>query len=437
MFNKNEIWSKIVSNLKSEISQPQLSSWLFKTSLKNLDRNIALIEVPNKFFATWMTDNCISKIQKSFNESFDFLPEIRFSYKKSKMSQTLLPFSQYNTIGDNIVSSGLNPSWTFNSFITDNSNEFAYSSSLKVSKKPREHFNPLYIFCKHSFGKTHLLNAIGNEVKSENPYLNIKYYSAEQFYSDFSFSIRNQKLDEFREKQRSLDFFLLDDIHFFGGRNKSQIELLHLFNSLYESGKQMVFAGKTHPLEIENLLPQLRSRFEGGILSEIQVPDPATKIMIIKEKAKKENVDIQDDVVFFLANTNDDFKNLNQFIVNIKNYISLYKRSIDISMVKSIIKNKDLNKITVSDIQKITSEYFDLSLYDLLSNNKKRKFSYPRHVAMYLSRILTESSFKDIATAFGNMNHSSVIYAVKSIEKEKDINKILFDDINKLCGFLS
>ncbi|HOP47313.1 MAG TPA: chromosomal replication initiator protein DnaA [Desulfobacteraceae bacterium] len=437
MFKKNEIWSKIVSNIKSDVSQPQLSSWLFNSSLKNLDRNLAVIEVPNKFFATWLTDNCISRIQDSLNENLNFLPEIRFTYRKVKTNQQLSPFIQNKVKREDLISNNLNPSWTFNEFITDNSNKFAYSSSKKVSNQPGTYYNPLYIYCKYSFGKTHLLHAIGNKIITDNPKVKVKYYTAEQFYSDFSFCIRKQNLTGFKEQYKNLDYLLLDDIQFFSGRVKIQKELVNLFNTLYESKKQMVFAGRDHPVDMHNLLPQLRSRFEGGVLSEILVPDQSTKIEIIKAKSKREVIDIPDDVVFFLANTTDDFKNLNQYFASIKNYISIYNRSIDISIIKSIINTKNFNEININDIQKLTAEYFNLSVNDLFSNNKKRNFSYPRHIAMYLSRILTKSSFKEIAKAFGNMNHSTIIYAVKKIEKEKEENNQLLVDINNLYALIS
>ena len=209
-----------------------------------------------------------------------------------------------------------------------------------------------------------------------------------------------------------------------------------IFNMFYQSKKQVVVAGKTSPNQTKNLPPDLRSRMEWGILLELQVTDHTTRMKIIKQKAREENLHILDDVAFFLANTTNDLKILIQFFVSLQTYTSLYQRKIDMSTVKSIIKNTNIYKRSVNDIQKLTSEYFNISISDLLSNKKSRDLSYPRQVGMYLCRKLTDLSFKDIGGAFGNKDHSTVIYAVKRIEKEKNKNQGVLNDINKLQNFL-
>jgi len=219
------------------------------------------------------------------------------------------------------------------------------------------------------------------------------------------------------------------------GREKSQQELITILNLLCESKKQVVMAGNSPPSQIYTLLDRLRSRLEGGLLAEIHSPDQKIKIKIIKKKAKEKKLQLPEDVAFFLANATTDLKTIMQYMVSLETYTSLYQREIDISTVKSIIKKRLFRKISLNEIQKRTAEYFSIPLSDLISNRKKRKFSYPRQVAMYLCRNLTDSSFKDIGKAFGNKDHSTVIYALKRVEKEKEIKKEVFNDINKLQGF--
>lgn len=434
MPRKKEIWHSITSGLQSDLSKSEFRTWFSRSTLKTLDQNIAVIEVPNKFVAKWLRENYLSHIQNSFKNNLTLLPEIHFTYGSTSNHQDTPEFNKRIQKSEVAFSHRLNPLLTFGNFVTANSNLFAYSSALEVAKNPVNNYNPLYIFSKLSLGKTHLLNAIGNLTLNNNPLTNVMYVSADRFTSDFSLAKRNRKIREVRENYRSLDFLLLDDIHLLGGRQQSQVELISLFNSFFKSKKQIVVAGKAPPSQIHNLLSQLKSRLQWGLLSEILVPDQETKVKIIKQRAKQENLNIPDDVTFFLANTSNEVKTLIQYLVSLETHASLYHREIDISTAKSIIKNR--HKISLQDIQKLTAEYFNISLFDLLSNNKKQTFCYPRQMAMYLSRRLTDLSFKEIGQAFENKDHSTVIYAVKRIEKDKSLKKGVLDDINKLHNFL-
>jgi chromosomal replication initiator protein len=437
MLKKKDIWDKITTSLKSDISPSECKTWFSHTFLKKLDPETAVIQVPNKFIANWLHDNYLNQIRESFKDNLDFLPKIRFTYTRANIGQdsTENPSIQKSRFN---LSHGLNPALTFERFTTSKSNQFSYSSAWEVANRPADQYNPLFIFSKLSLGKTHLLNAIGNYIVANNPLTNIRYLSVDRFSSDFSIAAKKRRLHEFRKHYKKLDFLLLDDIDMLSGREKSQKELLDIFNSFYDSKKQIVLAGKKPPSQIPKLLPQLKSRLEWGLLSEIQVPDQKDKIRIIKKKAKGENLNLPDDVIFFLANSTNNLKTLIQHIVSLETYASLYQRKIDMSTVKTIIKNRNShNRITVHDIQKLTAGHFNLSVTELLSDKKKRSFSYPRQVAMYLSRKLTDLSYKEIGKEFGDKDHSTVIYAVKRIQKEKRLKKDVLDDINKLQNFLS
>ena len=435
MSKENDTWKNITTSLQPHISRSEFKTWFSQTALKKLDQKLAIIEVPNKFVANWLRDNYVNEIQEFLKNNLNLLPEIRFTYIKTKTSQMS---QRYESIKASALSSAhLNLSYTFTNFVTANSNKYAYNLALQAANKPAENYNPLYLFSKLGLGKTHLLNAIGLHFLSNNQSTNIRYLPIDRFCSGFSLAKKNRKLSEFRKNYLNFDLLLLDDIHLLSGRKKSQEELISLFNFFYESSKQIVVAGIKPPNQISNLLPQLRSRLEWGVLSEIQIPSQKTKMKILEKKAKEENLNIQDDVGFFLASTSNDIKVLNQHLISLQTYSSIYQREIDISTAKSIIKNRSLSKINIYDIQKITADHFNISISDLKSNKKGREFSYPRHLAMYLCRNLTYLPFKKIGEDFGNKNHTTVIHAVKRIEKDKDIKKgNVLGDINKLNKLL-
>lgn len=435
MTNRN-IWNQITTSLESTISKSEIKTWFTSTSLVKLDKVQAVIEVPNRFVASWLSDNYIDKIHLSFKEKLNYLPEIRFTYIGSKPTEDT---PEYKTQKKSrvVLNHQLNSALSFSNFITAKSNRFAYSLALDVADSPAEDYNPLYIFSKPSSGKTHLLNAIGNKVLTNNPLAKVIYTSLDQLSSEFSIARKNRKINKFRQDYRNLEILLIDDIHLLTGREKLQKELITIFNYYYESKKQIVVAGKLPPGQIRNLLPELRSRLEWGLLSELQIPDHKTRMKIIKKKAKEEEIPVPDDVAFFLAKSTNDLKTLSNHLISLGVYSSLNKRDINISTIKSIIKNKQSFKVDTNDVQKLTANHFNISVTDLLSNKKTHKFSYPRHMAMYLCRELTGLSFKEIARSFGNKDHSTIIYAVKRIAKDKEEKKAVMDDLNKLQNVLS
>jgi chromosomal replication initiator protein len=436
MPKKKDIWEQITTNLESDISQSEVKTLFSHTTLRDLDQCSAVIEVPNKLIATWLLDNYIDKIKDSFKDTLDFLPEIRFTYPtQSRFSSTSTP-PRTKELTSKLIH-GLNPFYTFDTFVTAACNRFAYSSALDVAKNPGTQYNPFYVFSKLSLGKTHLLHAIGNHLLSGDQGSKIRCLSVDQFTSEFSLAAKHRKLSQFRNDYINLDLLLLDDVHLLAARKKTQQELISLFNSLYEAKKQIVVAAKTPPSQIHNLLPQLSSRLEWGLLAEIDVYALKTKLKILKKKAEEQNLTIPDDVTFFLSNATHDLKTLNHYLVTLQAHTSLYQHPIDMSTAKSLTKNRYISKTSVRDIQKATAQHFNISVTDLLSNKKSRKFAYPRQMAMYLTRVLTDLSFTDIGKAFGNKDHSTVIYSVKRIDNSKDLKRGVLDDIVTLQNFLS
>ena len=437
MTSKNYIWDQIKENFKTGISQSEFKTWLSQASPREINARQAVIEVPNKFIAHWLQDNYTDQIQTILRRNFNTLPEIRFTYTQPPKN-VKGPRKKTIQSPDTHIINGINTLYTFNDFVTSKSNRLAYSSALSVADRSPSNYNPLYIFSELPFGKTHILNGIGNRVLQNNPSANILYLSADRFVSQFSATSEGHKKTRFWERDGGPDFLLLDDIHRFTDHTKPQVELLALCSSFLDSAKQLVVAASYSPAKIPNLLPQLRSRLEWGLITEIYPPGQSTKMKIIKKKAEKVKLVLPDDVVFFLANTTDDIYMLAQSVTSLKNYSSSHKKPIDISTVKSIIKKTlhQPNSIDPNHIQKVTAKYFNISLTDLLSNKRGRTFSYPRQIAIYLTKQLTPISLKEIGRAFGNKHHSTVIYAQNRIRKAKTQNKAVLNDINKIQKLL-
>ncbi len=422
--------------LKSTVSPSDMETWFSRTALKRIDEGTALIEVPNKFVAKWLHDNYLTQIQHSFYKTLRFRPEIEFIHEGAEaVSHTT---KHKNKVKSSLkLNKYLNQSLTFSSFITEKNNRFAYALASQMANKTQRSYDLLFIFSKECSGKTHLLHAIGNQAYQNDPSSDIIYTSLEKFWRDFSVSKKKQAVSEFREKYNKCQYLLIDDIHQIGTREKLQKELVPLIDHFIETKGNIALASKLAPAHIDNLLPELKSRFEGGFISELPVPDHKTRIRIIKKKAKMEKISIPEDAAFFLANSTGDLKILIHRLISLATYSSLHQRPITISIIKSLVNNRQPQETNINEIQDLVADHFNISVPDLLSNKKIKKYSYPRHMAMYLARQITGLSLKDIAKSFGNRDHSTVIYAVKQIDKSRKEKKEIAEDLKKLERLLS
>ena len=436
MSHEKDIWNHVTNSIASKLSQAEYETWFPHTNLKKLNQDKAIVEVPNKFVANWISDKYLPEIKRAFKEILKGSPKIHFIYDhqlpKKEQSE-----SQHVPQSDPYQDHHLNPEMTFNRFITDENNRFAYSSALEVAKRPADYYNPLYIFSQSSAGKTHLLHAIGNYIIKKDPFFQLKYISSEHFISDFNLSRKNKTYHEFREKYRNMNMLLFDDIQLLSGKKKIQEEFLYIFDLLYGSNKQIVVGGDKSPNRLNNMNSKLKSRLGSGLLTEIQNFDQKTKINIINQKMREENFNIPDDIVLFLSKYSLNTKALIKNIVRIQTYLSLNNEAINISKVKSLIKNKDQKELGVEDIKSITAGYFNISLYEMMSHKKQRVFSYPRQLAMYLCRKNTHLSYKEIGYAFGRKDHSTVIYSVKRVDKLRTKRKDIQEDLVKLESLFS
>ncbi len=435
MTTKNEIWDQIKRNIRDDIPKSEFKTWLSQTSLLEINSELAVIAVPNKFVAAWLSENYSEPIRLLLQGIVGARPTIRFSYRtlRSRIKEKKKPAHRRSKTS---VPLGLDPSRTFSHFIRARSNGLACSSALDVANNPSYKYNPLYIFSKRSLGKTHLLHAIGNEVMKKDPNKKALYLSAENILSKFE-KEAPYRVDRFWGVEGPPQFLLLDDMHTVVSLGKIQKELLSLCNLFLESKRQLVVAATAPPGQIKNLLPQLRSRLEWGLITEIKVPDQETKMNVVHQKAKHTGLQLREDARFFLASSTNDLKNLVRKIEKLKVHAAIYGNKMDISIVKSILEDKVHAQIGPEHIQEVTAKYFRISPADLLSRKKEQKISYPRQVAIFLTRKYTDMSLKEIGRAFGNKHHSSIIYSINNIEKNIQSKIAVINDINKLRGFIT
>lgn len=437
MSNKKEIWSGIRRTLRSKLTDEEFNTWFSKATLEDFYFDLAIIGVPNKFIANWLEDKYLPDIKNAFRSNLNQSPDIRFTYAdkadplefKKPLSETPRKVTFY--------SANLNPSMTFKRFVTGECSRFAYTSAVEVADRPADYYNPLYIYSAGGLGKTHLLHAIGNSIKDREPTRRVRYLSSDSFTSDFTYSIKNEKIQELRDKYRNLDILLFDDIHLLANRKRTQEEFLFVFNTLYNERKQIVISGDNPPNKLRDINTRLTSRLGWGLITEIKSPDNKTKVKIIKARSKEDNMTIPDDVLFYFANSVQDIKALVNNMVRFETYASLNDGDINICLAKTLIRDDQKTEIGIENIKMTVAGFFNLSLSDLVSNKKKRAYSYPRQLAMYLARKYTQLSYQHIGAAFGNKNHSTVIHAIKRIAEKKKDQKEIRDHLTQIENILS
>ena len=345
------------------------------------------------------------------------------------------------TVSDEMTAT-LNPKYTFNSFVIGNSNRFAHAASLAVAESPAKAYNPLFIYGGVGLGKTHLMHAIGHYILNENPKAKVVYVSSEKFTNELINAIKDDKNEEFRNKYRNVDVLLIDDIQFIGGKERTQEEFFHTFNALHEDNKQIILSSDRPPKEIPTLEDRLRSRFEWGLIADIQPPDFETRMAILKKKADSEKLNVANEVMVYIATKiKSNIRELEGALIRIVAYSSLTNREITVDLaseaLKDIIANKGTSAVTVETIQEAIANYFNLRVDDLKSQRRLRTIAYPRQIAMYLSRKLTDMSLPKIGEEFGGRDHTTVIHAYEKISENLKTDEALQNTINDITNKLN
>lgn len=428
----NKVWKLTLDKIYKELSDQNYNTWIKPITLNKIDENIIKLYVPNKFIKNWVEENYKKELENIATEvgylNYEIYIEISEEEKSKTINNNQISEQKGRENKKNFVkSSNLNINYTFETFVSGSSNQFAHAASFAVANNPATTYNPLFIYGGVGLGKTHIINAIGNEVEKNNKNLQVSYYSSEKFTNELINSLRHAKMNEFRNKFRSIDVLLVDDIQFIAGKKSTQEEFFHTFNALYESHKQIVITSDKYPKEISDLEERLRSRFEWGLIADIQAPDTETKNAILKMKADQNNIDIPDEVINFLANSvTTNVRELEGYLIRIGAYGSLTSTKIDLNMAKNVLKDiltENNSEITIEKIQKIVADHFQIKITELKSHKRLKNLVFPRQVSMYICRKLTDMSYPEIGVKYGGKDHSTIIHAIKKIEEKmkKDI----------------
>jgi chromosomal replication initiator protein len=423
----DNFWQRVLDTIKGQINVNSFETWIKPILCRSVDNKELVLEVPNNFFRDWVAEHYVHTIKgalyKLTGEDFS----VSLLVKKVKPPHLKEAPAADDGGGDDeaLASRMFNPRYTFENFVIGAGNQFAHAASQAVADTPGRRYNPLFVYGGVGLGKTHLLNAIGHRIIKTRTVSNpakVCYISSEEFTNELVNSIRFERMDGFRRKFRSIDVLLIDDIQFISGKERTQIEFFHTFNSLYENKKQIVITSDKLPRETPDFEERLKSRFEWGLIADIQPPDVETKVAILKKKAALENIYIPNEVAFYLAShINSNIRILEGCLIRLGAFASLTKQEINLEMAKEALKNFVQDKeaiITIDSIQKKVSSYFNLKPKDLRSKRRLKQFVVPRQIGMYLARKLTNSSLVEIGEKFGGKDHSTVIHSLKKIEEK-------------------
>jgi len=442
-------WLRAREFIKKELDNDQVFNiWFGPVKLVSSKKDSVVLEVQNKIFQEMLLDRYAKLLNSSIAKACGKEMSIEFVLKESDEApkqppgegahkpggKPFWPFSrEKQDLGKEI---GLNTRYTFDSFVVGPSNRFAHAASSAVCESPAKAYNPLFIYGGVGLGKTHLMHAIGHKVLQRAPKTKILYISSEEFTNQLIASIQNRTMNKFKEKHRSVDVLLIDDIHFIAGKESTQEEFFHTFNTLYDAHKQIVVSSDRPPKEIQALEERLVSRFEWGLVTDIQPPDFETRMAILKKKSERDSIILPDDVYYFLAEKiKSNIRELEGALIRVVAYAKLIGREITVDMVKEVLKDmirEGEKKITIDMIQKRVCEYFDIKISDMKVKKRSRGIAYPRQIAMYLARQLTDYSLPEIGEYFGGRDHTTVMHAYAKIQNDLKVKKGLGELIDRV-----
>jgi chromosomal replication initiator protein len=437
----NDLWKKVVDNMNLSVTQETYNLWIAPLKPLTLENNIFTVAVPNIYFSQWIESHQQKNIEKTLSEQtgqqviLELKPQQDLTPILAKVENTPAPADVSAPISQK---DQINPKYIFERFVVGSSNRFAHGCSEAVAKNPGKQFNPLFIYGGVGLGKTHLLHAIGNYIKQSNQQLRMLYTTAEKFTTEFIESLRFDKMTSFKNKYRSLDCLLIDDIQFLVGKESSQEEFFYIFNSLYDSRKQVVISSDRPPKELEKVEERLISRFEWGIIADIQPPDLETRIAILRKKAEDEKLYVPDDVILYIATrVKSNIRELEGSLLRITAFSAFTGTPLAVDSVEKILKDIIVDsaetQITIENIQKVVANEFNIDLRDMKSKRRTDAIAFPRQIAMYLARTMTdEFSTNDIGDAFGGRDHTTVMHACNKIKEKMNSDPYFNAKLNQI-----
>jgi chromosomal replication initiator protein len=447
-------WTRILDALEKKINRHSYDTWLKPTRYSHSSGAILFVRVPTPEFRQPvdkygdLIQEAIDNLGLEFNEVRFVTPDddpaamtVRHNGGLSA-GGTSAPGSPAQARFDWDGAAQLNPRYTFDAFVIGSGNQFAHAACQAVAERPSKAYNPLFLYGGVGMGKTHLMQAIGHEVKRRQPQAAICYVSSEKFTNDMINSLRYDKMTSFRDKFRSVDVLLIDDIQFLTGKERTQEEFFHTFNALHDTMKQIVIASDRSPKELAEIEDRLRSRFEWGLIADIQPPDLETKVAILQKKAEQEKVTLPTDVALYVAqNIRSNVRELEGALIRLVAHSSLIGAEITLPYAQQVLKNfidSQARKVTIESIQKTVAEQFGLRLVEIKAKDNSRAIVYPRQIAMYLAKHMTEASLPEIGRQFGGKHHTTVLHSVEKIEEarknDKDLNRLLNKLTEQLGG---
>jgi|RhiMetdeSRZDD1v2_1073273.scaffolds.fasta_scaffold12966_11 chromosomal replication initiator protein len=435
------LWEQILARIETKVNRHSFYTWFRPTSFIADNRSSVTVRVPNPVFKDWLTKHYSVVINEAMSEVNR--PNLAIHYvADTPIEGAAIQLAPEEAAALEEESSlalaapgpaGLNPRYTFDTFIVGSSNQFAHAACRAVAEAPSRSYNPLFIYGGVGLGKTHLMHAVGHYVLMHDQNLKLTYISSERFMNEMINAVRYDRVIDFRERYRSVDVLLVDDIQFLSGKEGTQTEFFHTFNALYDSQKQIVLSSDCPPREITSLEERLRSRFEWGLIADIQSPDFETKVAILKKKAETEAVPLPDNVAMYIAGKiKSNIRELEGSLIRLIAFASLTGQEISLPLAQEVLKEilgHEEKAVTIEIIQKFVADYYNLKLVDLKSRNNSKSIAMPRQIAMYLCKSLTHASLPEIGRSFGGKHHSTVIHSIRKVEdlrkKDGDFNTLM------------
>src|SRR3989442_896672 len=422
---ETSIWDQILPRVETRLTRHSFSTWFKPTAFVADGGRSITVRVPNTLFKDWLTKHysvvlseALAEVRRS-ETSLVFVAEPGIALPPP---EERIPAAEDGTqvAANGQAPAGLKPRYTFDTFIVGPSNQFAHAACRAVAEAPSRSYNPLFIYGGVGLGKTHLMHAIGHYVLQHDPRLKLTYISSERFMNEMINGLRYDRILDFRERYRTVDVLLVDDTQFLSGKEGTQTEFFHTFNALYDSQKQIVLSSDCPPHEIPSLEERLRSRFEWGLIADIQSPDLETKVAILKKKADAESVPLPDNVAIYIAGKiKSNIRELEGSLIRLIAYASLTGQEISLQLTQDVLKNvldHEEKAVTIEVIQKFVADYYNLKMVDLKSRNNSKSVAMPRQIAMYLCKSLTHASLPEIGRSFGGKHHSTVIHSIRKVD---------------------
>jgi len=426
--------------LRERLDEHSYKNWFSQTNFEALEDACLVVSVPSQFFADWLRDHYLETVTECVSEVRPDLSEVRFKPATDSASSLAgTPAQVFTPRRKSPVSAphqeGLNPRYTFDRFVVGASNRFAHAAAKAVAQSPSRAYNPLFLYGGTGLGKTHLMQATGHDILEHYPQMRVTFVSSEQFTNQLIESIATKSTARFRAKYRKVDVLLIDDIHFIGGKEATQEEFFHTFNTLFDAHKQIVLSSDRQPKEIQSLEDRLISRFEWGLVTDIQPPDLETRVAILQNKAAQENFTVSDEVLKFIAShLTTNIREMEGALITVLAFSKLEGQKITLPVAEEVLRDligrEKIKPVTVEVVQRAVAEHFDVRIADLRGRSRQRQIAFPRQIAMYLCKLLIPSlSLNDIGEAFGGKDHTTVLYAIQKIKNEaksrSDTRKLL------------